>query len=279
MKTLNIPDICDHIAVQAPYFAFERLEGQRQTISGDFVSEQNIGYERGGLSYAEIGRHLAILGSCAAVVDKTEGKNYYLASKATLRIFRSPNNERKFQASAEVITQSKRVLVISATASDGQPFAHLNCEYQILSEAVFAKAFSGYKTARMPLSQISPYSKPIELDFYDPDGWTLTAKSKPLLPDCFPGHFSEFPTWPVAIIAGAVGQVTTRLLHHMLNKKASYNIAHIDLIALKLTSSVEPLFFDVESTSASAALSRYTFSAKIRTKDLLVATIEIELYT
>jgi len=53
----------ERIAVQRPYFAFERLyqmPSDDWDIWGDFMPEQPLGHEVGPLAIAEAGRHLAI---------------------------------------------------------------------------------------------------------------------------------------------------------------------------------------------------------------------------
>lgn len=61
MRELDIEDICRRIAVERPYFAFTRLfTDDGVTLYGEFFSEHLLGYERGPVGIAEIGRHLAI---------------------------------------------------------------------------------------------------------------------------------------------------------------------------------------------------------------------------
>ncbi|MBT2370449.1 hypothetical protein [Pseudomonas fluorescens] len=280
MKALSIPMICNRIAVQAPYFAFTTLEGENQTIRGEFIPEQDTGYETGPVAVAELGRHLAILGSCAAVILGTEEKTYYLASKGRLSLFGKPQprGEGKYHATAQVIAQDKRTLKVHAVASDGVPFAHLDCEYTILSDALFSKTFRNYHSAPVPVPTVSPYTQPIALEYETSHDLTLTARSQPLTPGCFSGHFVEYPTWPVAIIADTVSQVMSRLLHDILGERVHYRVAHFDVQALRLISASDPLIFRVECTVASKLLSRYMFSAQVSRGDVVAATMEMEVY-
>lgn len=280
MKALSIPMICNRIAVQAPYFAFTALEGEGRTIRGEFIPEQDIGYEAGPIATAELGRHLAILGSCAAVILGTDEKTYYLASKGRLSLFGKPRykQEGKYHATAQVIAQDKRTLKVHAVASDGEPFAHLDCEYTILSDALFTKTFRNYRATPAPVPAVSPYTRPIALEYDPPQALTLTARSKPLLSGCFSGHFVEYPAWPVAIIADTVSQVISRLLHGILEEPVRYRVAHVDIKALRLISASESLFFRVECAAAFRLLSRYIFSAQVSRGDIVAATMEVEVY-
>lgn len=282
MKSLSIPTICNRIAVQAPYFAFTALEGEGQTIHGEFMPEQYMGHEVGVAAVAELGRHLAILGSCAAVIQGAENRTYYLASKGKLSLFGNPHSTAggKYRATAQVIVQNKRTLKVGvvATTFNGEPFAYLDCEYIILSDALFSKTFKSYRTEPIQVPTISPYTHPIDLEYDSPSRLALTARSKPLPLGRFAGHFVEYPTWPVAIIADTVSQVMTRLLHDMLDKEVNYRVAHLDVQALRLISASEHLTFRVECTSASDHLSRYMFFAHVSKDDILAATMQLEVY-
>jgi len=280
MKPLNISTICERIAVQAPYFAFSKLEGQNQTVRGAFIPEQDTGFERGAVAAAEIGRHLAILGSCAAVASRPAEKTYYLATKGRLNLLRNPKRgtDQTYQAVAEVVTQDKRSLIIQAIATDGEPFAHLRCEYQVLSETLFARTFKHYHTGPVPAPDGSPYTKAIALNHDDPDGMVLMAHSRPLSPSRFAGHFPDYPAWPVAIIADTVSQVISRLLHHILNKEVTYTVVRTDVNALRLVSASESLAFRVECIEAFPSLSRYVFFAQVLWGEILAATLEVEVF-
>ncbi|WP_342238922.1 hypothetical protein [Inquilinus sp. OTU3971] len=281
MQRLDISTVCDRIAVQAPYFAFGELEGDEDgAVRGVFASEQTIGYERGPVASAEVGRHLAILGSCAAARRATE-RTYYLATKARYSTLKDAGRRgagRVFQAAAEVLAQDRRSLTAQAIMSDGDPFAHLHCEYQALPERVFMRLFQDYRIEQASTPERSPYGEPIPLAFEEPRGSSLAARSQPLAPARCAGHFLHYPAWPIAIIAETITQVVARLLHHIIGRETEYSVVRTDIAALRLVSAAEALSFQVECRSASRILSHYAFSARVMRREDVVVTMDTELH-
>ncbi|SEP23458.1 hypothetical protein [Nitrosovibrio sp. Nv6] len=282
MQKMDISTVCEHIAVQKPYFAFNELEKQgAASVRGTFVAEQHVGYERGPLTLAEAGRHLAILGSCAAMLKHSGQRTYYLATKGHLRMLPGAQNRRKtgiFKAVAEVISEDRRSLIAEAVVMNGEPIAFLHCEYKALPESVFSRLFKHYQTDPVAADDSSPYKEPIALEFESPMGLSLIAHSRPLSVDRFAGHFPEYPTWPVAIMAEAASQVRSKLLHHILNDEVDYTVIKLDIDALHLVAASEPLTFQVECVFASHALSHYVFSTRILRGTTVTATLQSEVY-
>ncbi|AMO98531.1 hypothetical protein CAter282_0608 [Collimonas arenae] len=285
MNKLDISEICERIAVQAPYFAFTELCGlPDRMVQGTFSSEQPLGFENGPVASAEIGRHLAILGSCAAVAWQPAPQIYYLATKARYSKLhdvapREPG--AVFQASAEVLQQDRRSLTAQAIVSAEKPFAHLYCEYQALSESVFLRLFKDYHVpstpSPAPFPEDSPYRQSIQLDFDAPVGHSLVAHSQPLAPTRCAGHFLDYPAWPVAIMVHTVAQTTSRLLHHIVEREASYTVVKCDLSAYQLVPASEPLSFHTRCVSASAYLSHYVFETDVMRNGEIVSSVATEL--
>src|SRR5262245_26904339 len=115
MEYISVPDICSRIALQSPYFALESLERHGDTaVVGHFDAEHDIGRERGPVSVAELYRHLAVLGSCAAALAAAPAPKYYLASKGKLNVLRTAHGSEadgKIEARSEVLSQDKKSLV------------------------------------------------------------------------------------------------------------------------------------------------------------------------
>ncbi len=81
MHTLDVSTISDRIALQAPYFGFLELDRQSAVaVRGIFAPEHQIGHERGPVA-GELVRHLATLGSCAAVLEGSAAPAYYLGTQ------------------------------------------------------------------------------------------------------------------------------------------------------------------------------------------------------
>lgn len=286
MDMLDISTICERIAVQAPYFAFTELRGLRnQVVHGTFAPEQPLGFENGPVGAAEVGRHLAILGSCAAVAWQPASQVYYLATKARYSRLRDVDNGESgamLHASAEVLKHDKRSMSAQAIISAEKPFAHLYCEYQALSESVFSRLFKDYHIPSLspegsPLSANSPYRDSIPLEFDFVDDRSILAYSPPLAPARCAGHFLNYPAWPVAIIGHTASQTIGRLLHHIVGKEIHYTVLKCDLCAHQLVSSSEPLSFHTKCVSASAHLAHYVFETQVMRNEEVIATVGTEL--
>jgi hypothetical protein len=87
VQSLDIKAVCSSIALQNPYFAFLDLDRQSDVgVRGTFAAEHSTGHERGPVAAAELVCHLAILGSCAAVVNGASAPAYYLGTKGRLKL-------------------------------------------------------------------------------------------------------------------------------------------------------------------------------------------------
>jgi hypothetical protein len=282
MHALVTTDICDRIALYPPYFAFVDLQHQdARSVRGSFRAEHQTGHEVGPVSAAELIRHLATLGSCAAVIEDATTATYYLGTKGRLKVVRNalPDDaDGDFHAVSEVLFQDRKSLVAHSTVMRGQYLAHFHCEYQALPSPVFARTFRHYRTAPVATPGESPYREPIDLDFDMPQEGTLVARSQPLPYSRFAGHFLEYPAWPASLYCETVSRVAARLLDHMLERKVQFTVARMDIDALRLISAAERVSFHVTCTSASKLLSRYVFRAEARHEELVAAVIEFEIY-
>lgn len=279
MIELDIDSICRRIAVQSPYFGFRSLrQNKHGAIEGEFMPEQPLGHERGPVATAEVGRHLAILGSCAAACSHSD-RIYYLATEAHYTQFRQPNAVRFGQplwATAEVLEHDRRGLLAQAVLSDDAPFVHLRVRYLALSEAVFERLFHSHRLETDEHVGPSPYASLLPLAFDEPNDRSLTARGT-LRPECCAGHFPEYPSWPVAIIGYNAVRVMERLLHYIAGNEAEYTIISASIASNKLVSAASPLLFRATCTSASKGLSHYAFSCLVLCGEEEVARFTIEM--
>lgn len=282
-KSLDIAKICKRIAVHRPYFAFSDLYAIGDScILGAFAPEQSVGYELGPISSAELGRHLAILGSCAAAVDAPDDMTYYLASKGRLELIPSAHTSgtaQKGTAIATVTSRSRRTMTAEVVGNCGLVTAHLRCEYQVLSASVFSRIFTGHYTGSLTPPLQSPYRTPLTFDATQIGTNRMVVRTGQVSPESFAGHFDDYPSWPVAIIADTFGQVRTALLHNMLDRQTSYRVSFLNVDALQLAPARAQLIYDVECTMSLKTLGRFKFVANVSWGDITVATMESEVYT
>lgn len=250
MSEANIPDICRRIAVERPYFAFSKLfTGKNGEILGEVQREHPLGYECSPLSAAEIGRHLAILGSCAAAAQSDDTRRFYLATRAEYQRIRFtqrdlPNNT-KFLATARIEQSTARTLSAKMTMQIGNdtPFVSLFVEYRILSEPLFQRLFAHLAVPGDFTSIESPYTNPIPLSWSEPSNTTIVARNGGLPPHNCAGHFRGYPAWPVAIIVACMLRTVEKLFQHVLQSPVQWLMDSCTVEAFELVAAATPVTF------------------------------------
>ncbi|TKC89449.1 hypothetical protein FAZ69_10965 [Trinickia terrae] len=275
---LNMADICRRTAVERPYFAFGDLSIDiNGTVVGEVQREHPLSHEYGPLGAAEIGRHLAILGSCAAAATvDNDDRLYYLATHAEFRRsgFAQSNfpDGEKYRASATVVERTARMLFARTTMQVGEnaPFVSLLVQYKILSEPLFARLFSHFAVAEDHTGIESPYTNPISLSWSAPNGNSLVARSHGLTPYQCAGHFRGYPAWPVAIIAACMLRTVERMLHHVLQSPVQWIMDSGSLDALELIPAAAPVVFST-AYNGIADEQRYRFTCDAYVDEKLCA--------
>jgi hypothetical protein len=282
MESLDIAKVCERIAVHRPYFAFSELKAvYGEAIMGKFSAEQSTGFELGPISSAELGRHLAILGSCAAAIDGPDQMTYYLASKGRLKLLPNTDEVQKDPngvAIATVTGRDRRTMTAEVLGHCGSLTAHLWCEYQVLSSEVFSRIFGGHHTGAIPRPDMSPYVTPVTFDVLSASIDRIVVRTSEVGPQSFAGHFDNYPSWPVAILADTFGRVRSTLLHNMIDRQTNYRVGYLNVDAFQLAPAAARLTFEVECISSFPLLGRYVFSAKVRWNDKTIAAMESEVY-
>ena len=248
----DINQISQRINVQKPYFAFQQLWRDGTSLVGNFVGEQPLGNETGPLTTGEMGRHMAILGSCAAVALHDGSEGYYLATKAHLIRHSTghPSEDNLFHARAQVMNIDKRTLKAVIQVSDKEPLAELICEYTLLSPAVFQRKFQSYVSDDLSVPSSSPYQHQVSLYDLEYGEGKLDAFAGPLFPQQCAGHFFGHPSWPVAIIAQTAFQATGELIKKQYGAEARFCVQDLQLSADKLMKADSVLKFSIEIASA-----------------------------
>ena len=245
----DVNEIAQRIKVQKPYFAFKQLWQEDNALVGQFYAEQPLIHETGLITAGELGRHLAILGSCSAVALHNGPEGYYLATKA--HFIRKPNRQvvahEIYHASARVLNIDKRSLRVSAQAWNNEPVAELICEYTILSPALFQRNFRHYGHDNHQEPSFSPYQHPVPLHNLNFEAKKLVASAGPLSPEQCAGHFYGFPCWPVAIISQTAFQVIGALLNKQYGSGTRFCVKDTQLSAEKLIGANSVLTFSVET--------------------------------
>ncbi|WP_448144432.1 hypothetical protein [Pseudomonas silesiensis] len=253
---IDIAQMATSIAVQPPYFAFTSLYTlpDEWDIYGEFTPEQPRGNEQGPLATAEAGRHLAILGSCAAALTQPEGTRvYYLASRAQWDLRYYPiglGQTPSMTARAKIVEQTRKTVTAhTQLLLRGQLFAELVVSYHVLAEKTFEKLFASYRTpASLPSGQ-SPYAQALQLSVLERSKQEITACSVGFCAARCEGHFPQYATWPVAVILYGMSQALSRLLDHKMRRAVSYRLLHVTLNAAELVPAARQLQFHARLSS------------------------------
>lgn len=276
---LNMAQICRRIAVERPYFAFnELLVGGRGEILGDVQREHPLGYEYSPLSAAEIGRHLAILGSCAAAATSDDTRLYYLATYAEYQrigLARPGLAENaQFRGTARIAERTARTLSAKMTVQvgDSAPFVSLFVQYRILSEALFRRLFAHLAVPDDHACIESPYAHPIPLSWSEPNGSAIVARNGGLSPRSCAGHFRDYPAWPVAIIVSCMLRTVEKLLHHILQSPVPWCMDSCTVEAFELIAAGTPVVFST-MYAGSLMMSQHKFICEAHTGNEIGARV------
>lgn len=281
---VDMAQMAASIAVQRPYFAFDSLYkvSGEWDIWGDFKPEQPLGNELGPLATAEAGRHLAILGSCAAALSQDEGERvYYLASRAQWDLRDSPmkfGQTPLMTARAKIIERSrKRVEARTELLIEGALYAELSVHYQVLAEKIFKKLFSTHRVPTTSTTVSSPYAEAFPLLVLTLSEQEITAESVGFSAARCEGHFPDYPMWPVAVVMYGLSQVMSRLLDHKMGRVAPFRLLHVTLAAEELVPADKQLIFSACFSSISADGKRCDVVCNAAYDDRVIATTRVQV--
>ncbi|MGB8943523.1 MAG: hypothetical protein WCD21_25330 [Streptomyces sp.] len=204
-------DVEGLICVSRPYFALENL---RRIAPGRVVAtvpiEADQGRQAAVIGIGEVGRHLAILGLCAAsTLNRKTGRHAYLArtahaewlAEATL----SPHHDLLIGHARAVFDNSRHARADTrlTDATTGEVLAHMTIGYDVLPHKLLTRLLGEPYPGVSPTA--NPYAAPIPLDrlTYDADAGIVSGELN-ITADLCSGHFDNHPVLPVAIAATAM---------------------------------------------------------------------------
>ena len=206
---INVVELFEKIEVLPPYFALENLEiDTDKNVFATIPVEQEMGNEVGLLSGAEVGRHLAILGSCAiAYLNESPGRHFYLACEATIKMI----DEKPLQYTSErselpkIFGKAKGQFVNRKTAkaecailnADGDVLYVLDVTYKVVREEVFLR-INSQNAVKQDYGLINPYIIPLDLKNQKFENNVFSASIGKVESQWCLGHFNEIPALPVA---------------------------------------------------------------------------------
>jgi len=279
---ITIPEMLDQIAVCKPYFAFEKMA---LTSDGRLAAtlpplEQPMDSECGVRAAAEIGRHLAILGSCAAArLNRKAGKHFYLAKKARLRatsIYQEliahgnleelKNSTLTSFAKAEFTGNRSVKAEVRLLGDDtGEELYQLEVDYAVLTPKMFERLFSNHRVDEYDINQ-HVYRDLLSFDELVEDLFVNEAIFSARFgfqPTSCAGHFPTFPALPVAVLMFILSKAAGTLLEEVTGKQAvPYVVVDADISAENLAFPDEKLYLVVQRVADELEHGQYKFSCR-----------------
>lgn len=212
--------LLQRICVRKPYFALSDMSFDGETFVARARAELPQGREVGPMRGAEVSRHGAIAGLCAAALQQQDDRRrYYLAQEATYinKLHRGAYG-LPVDFAARVLELDKRTArsVITAVVED-EPLGELTVSYTILSEAAFDRLFQSRQREHTQQQFLN-----------NALGGTITRTGQaiqrmiPAVPDeVCAGHFERYPALPVALLIDQLAELGGELLDgHYLGVRA-----------------------------------------------------------
>jgi hypothetical protein len=259
-------DLFPRMCVRDPYFALEEL----CTLGAGIVSarvpvEQPLGDEAGPIAAAEAGRHLAILGVCAASRANPErGRFYYLAHRARLRREHGwPNALPPLFADARAALLDKRTAQAQAflRGVDGAAIFRLDVDYHVISARVFERLYADRRVdmRREPRAsppggcaaafpRTTPYGRGPQLDAVEitSDATRLRASMGTIRPEDCKGHFPLYPALPIATLMHALSTACGSLYTRRYSCVPRYAVVDSQVEARELVFSGDSVTVEAE---------------------------------
>ncbi len=225
--------LLSRISVQTPYFALNNFRRDGEWLLAEAEPTAPSAYEAGPVACAEAGRHLAILGSCAASMQNPEpGRSCYpvrgsqlvrhagrasegVLGKVALRARCTRFDSVRCQARAET----------QLLDMDGNVISVFTVDYHVIPAATFATLFAAHAQPTHEKSGVDPYLQFSELPAVVREGGAWRADLGPVLAEACAGHFEGVPAYPVSImLRDATALVSTAMRQQSGNAKLRISV-------------------------------------------------------
>lgn len=266
-QELTRAELFERICVRDPFFALRevRVLGAGSVVAQVPVEQAPDG-EASPINVAEAGRHLAVLGSCAASLVNKPGQHYYLARRGTLERLHDgplPRAAGPLQGTATAELKERRnacANMLLATA-EGQPLYAMSVDYNVLPATAFHHLFQGVRQdmRREPRTESSPWFEPASFEFrrqnpyrspppltgLEREGECLRATLGPVGTELCKGHFALHPVLPVTMVMSGLSMLAGTLLRQLVgSSSARYLVSRCEVRAESLAYPGETLLFD-----------------------------------
>ncbi|MFE7509576.1 hypothetical protein [Promicromonospora sp. NPDC057488] len=278
-STVGYGEIGPRICVTPPYYALGDLLSPEPGLTSATVPVQSpTGRQAPVVGIAEAGRHLAILGLCAAATANPSTKrHYYLAHRGVGRMFPRAGSPTRLigTASAQMTGRNRAEAQTELRDPQGNLVAQMDVEYLVMSVPVFRRMMG---PARAPdaTEPANPYAAPAPLVDVAADAHSATAKLAVEAAMCR-GHFDGFPALPVSVAGYAAFALFDHVLEAAAGPDARWQPGLFRLRADNLAAAGETCTVDVEP-SAPTEPDRHpqAFTGTIRSGDREIFSIDVD---
>ncbi len=213
--------LSERICVRPPYFALDNLEWNGQTFSATGPAQLPRGGERSPMAAAEVGRHAAIAGLCAAALtQRDDTRRYYLAQRADYSGFtpRPGRGAVRFESVVKHLDKRAAVARVCAYAGGGT-LAEVVVHYSVLSASAFERLFRDRLRPALPAADTRRYhgeltgrleSTPETLR--ETSSETLRLHVEAIPEAVCAGHFDGYPAMPVAVLMSQLSRLAGTLM-------------------------------------------------------------------
>lgn len=220
------PDLIRLIDVSHPYFALTQVRQIGQMIMANIPVDLHDHNEQTDISMAEVGRHLAILGSLAmAEANPKKEKHFYLATEAILERTTAANSGATWfigSAKTESINRKEGEVHAELSTPDGLLLYNVKVKYAIIPVTIFQRLYANNKLSGTPVPVNNPYKNAIKLNHLTRDLQNCSASIEKIKPEQCAGHFEDFPALPVACIGGALATLAGEHHNYLMQQNNRY---------------------------------------------------------
>lgn len=248
-----------NISVTEPYFALKNLWWLDSYIYADFTAELYEPDEIMPITAAEVGRHMAIMGSVAmSAANPKKEQHYYLATDAII-IRRSNKESTDRNVIGRIRTESidKRNGLTTGSLFDAEmnKLFDVEVKYKVIHHALFEKMFASHKTVTSKDLTYNPFEESVSFANLNLGIKSCTGSIGVVkIEDCA-GHFTNYPAFPVARMGTAMGKIAGehfKFLHPERTDK--YIIGRADLHAEHLLFAGNEVNFRTEIVDSTTQL-------------------------
>ena len=232
------------IAVRPPYFGLGAMSRTGAgVVSALIPAAPPTLPERGPLEAAQVARHLAILGSCAAALSRDDAEpHYYLASSAHYArlaggpVDPTPGGMLQAEAVASWVDRRTARALVKLMTLDGRGLHLLDVSYAVLTPRVFRRLHPADETTPTDDQPAADRNTANRLEgepvAVGPEG--VTVDCGPVPTAACAGHFPDHPAAPVAIVMGQLCRAAGLALAARLDCDVHYRVeeGHVEATAL-----------------------------------------------